>query len=95
MENKTKIKDISGGFSPQTPLAMVLHGHAYTHHMGTHIHACITHTELSSACLHYMYSFTHLLHAFFICMYVSMYPALITHQYVVQMGWKKLHLHES
>ena len=29
--------------------------------------------------------------------YVYMYTALITHQYVyvVQMGWKKLHLHES
>ena len=24
-----------------------------------------------------------------------MYTALITHQYVVQMGWKKFHLHES
>ena len=24
-----------------------------------------------------------------------MYTALITHQYVVQMGWEKLHLHES
>ena len=29
------------------------------------------------------------------CMYVCMYTALITHQYVMQMGWKKLHLHES
>ena len=29
------------------------------------------------------------------CMYLCMYTALITHQYVVQMGWKKLHLHES
>ena len=28
-------------------------------------------------------------------MYVCMYTALITHQYVVRMGWKKLHLHES
>ena len=26
---------------------------------------------------------------------VCMYTALITHQYVMQMGWKKLHLHES
>jgi hypothetical protein len=29
------------------------------------------------------------------CMYVCMYTALVTHQYVMQMGWKKLHLHES
>ena len=28
-------------------------------------------------------------------MYVCMYTALITHQYVMQMGWRKLHLHES
>ena len=30
-----------------------------------------------------------------LCMYVCMYTALVTHQYVMQMGWKKLHLHES
>lgn len=29
------------------------------------------------------------------CTYVCMYAALLTHQYVTQMGRKTLHLHES